>query len=186
MEMPVMNRNRRYTYADYITWDEGQRWELIDGAPYAMASPSVAHQRVIREISGQLWQFLKGKPCEVFIAPLDVRLYAAGDDEETVVQPDILVVCDLAKLDGKGVNGAPDLAVEIVSPATSGHDRLLKFNHYLRAGVREYWIVDPGDKTVAAHVLRDGEYTVRVYADAAPVHVLENFTVDLTDVFAEA
>ena len=141
--MPLHQEEQRYTYADYVTWPGDERWELIDGVPYAMSpAPTIGHQRIAGEIHRQLANFLKGKPCEAFIAPVDVRLNADNDDD-IVVQPDVLVVCDKNKLDGKCCNGAPDFVVEILSPSTADHDRVNKFQVYVAAGVREYWIVDP-------------------------------------------
>jgi len=182
-----LRENERYTYADYCTWDDSERWELIDGVPYSMSpAPATVHQRISIAIVGQLYGFLRGKTCEVFHAPFDVRLNAAGDDDDTVVQPDIVVVCDSSKLDGKGCNGAPDIVIEILSPATARLDKMLKFNKYLRAGVREYWIVDPDTKTVSTYILKNGEYMARAYGDAdtVPVYVLEGCRIDLQGVFA--
>jgi len=185
--MEALQNEKRYTYADYCTWDDGERWELIDGIPYAMSpAPLVSHQSVIGNLHGQLFNFLKGKPCKVFLSPFDVRLNFDTDDD-TVVQPDLLVVCDRSKLDKRGCNGAPDMLVEVLSPSSTRRDIVLKFNTYLRAGVREYWIVDPDAKTVSIHLLKDGEYIVRAYTDTdtAPVHVLEGCTISLSDVFEE-
>ena len=184
--MEAARKLEYYTYADYCTWDSDERWELIDGVPCAMApAPSVAHQSISRRLIRQLDTFLHGKPCEVFYAPIDVRLNAdKGDD--TVVQPDIIVVCDKSKLeDGKAVIGVPDLVIEILSPSTARLDRITKLTLYRRSGVREYWIVDPDSKAVSVHVLRDGEYIVRAYSDgdSVPVHVLEGCNIDLPQVF---
>ena len=175
-----------YTYADYCTWPEDERWELINGVAYAMATPTVEHQHVVLEIAGQVREYLKDKPCRVFIAPLSVRLNAdAGDD--TVVEPDILVVCDEKKLeDGKGVVGAPDLIVEILSPSNVKHDTFRKFTLYQKSGVREYWIVDPEVKTLMVYLLHGGKYLASAYDEsdtAVPVHILEGCTIDLAEVF---
>ena len=182
----------RYTYADYARWDDEGRYELIDGAVYMMASPSQAHQEVLVELCGQFRGILKDKPCKVFVAPFDVCLNGAGDEDDTVVQPDILVVCDKSKLDGKRCNGAPDMVAEILSPSTSGRDRFIKFNKYLQAGVREYWIVDPTDKIVTVYILKDGEYFSRVYGSAdegstaeAPVNVAEGCKINIKELFGE-
>ena len=188
--MEQLHEEQRYTYADYCTWDDGERWELIDGVPYAMSpAPRPRHQSLVGEIYGQLRDYLKGKPsCKAFIAPFDVRLDAAGEDD-TVVQPDITVICDRTKIDDKGCNGAPDLVIEVLSssPDSSRRDRLIKFNLYQRAGVREYWIVDPDTNTVAAHLLENGKYTVAAYGDTgtAPVNVLPGCEINLQDIFAD-
>ena len=182
-----------YTYADYYSWDDDKRWELIDGVAYAMAAPTAAHQRISRELISQFHGFLRGKPCEVFSAPFDVRLFANQDDEtdesdDTVVQPDLLVVCDSSKLsDGRSCKGAPDLVVEILSPSTASRDRIVKLQKYLEAGVREYWIVDPNAQTVRVFLLKDGKFTRRKYGetDIVPVTVLPGLTINLPDVFAE-
>ena len=177
-----------FTYADYCTWEDGERWELIDGVAYAMApAPSEGHQSVSRDILGQLYIFLRGKQCKVFAAPFDVRLNADGADD-TVVQPDILVVCDSSKLDGKGVVGAPDFVVEILSPSSLQHDLMTKFRLYMRSGVREYWIVDPASKTVNAHVFNGSgvNFKSAIYDEhdaAAPVEALEGCTINLSEVF---
>ena len=177
---------KRYTYTDYCSWGDDERWELIEGVPYAMSAPSLAHQEIVSQLNRLIGTFLVGKPCKVFPAPVDVRLnYDAGDD--TVVQPDLLVVCDKSKLDGKSINGAPDLIIEILSPSTTLHDRILKFRWYLQAGVREYWIVDPDDKTVLVYILKNSEYVAAAYGndDAIHVYVLEGCTINLPEVFAE-
>ncbi|MCL2099737.1 MAG: Uma2 family endonuclease [Oscillospiraceae bacterium] len=173
----------KYSYADYIKWDGKTRYELIDGAAYAMASPSQEHQEISGEFFRQLANFLRGKPCKVFHAPFDVRLnYDSYDD--TVVQPDILIVCDKSKLNGRSVKGAPDMIIEIMSSNTR-HDTFVKFRLYQKAGVREYWIVDPKTRTVQVYLLDGGKYTINYYTaeDTAPVHILENCEINLADVF---
>ena len=186
--MEALREHQRYTYADYCTWGDEERWELIDGVAYAMSpSPSWKHQEISANLHFQLYSFLKDKPCKVFAAPFDVRLNADSDDD-TVVQPDIVVICDTAKLDDKGCIGAPDMVIEILSPSTALRDRVLKLRWYLRAGVREYWIVDPDSKTVSVHLLKNGEYYIRAYDgddDGAAVHVLEGCVIDIGDIFGE-
>ena len=183
--MQLQKKEHNCTYADYCTWDDGKRWELIEGVPYAMApGPSQVHQSISGDLFVQLHNFLKGKPCKLFSAPFDVRLNAdTGDD--TVVQPDILVVCDQSKLDGKSCIGAPDFIVEITSPSSLRLDRLIKLLQYQRSGVREYWIVEPESKSVSVHLLENGKYTITAYGDdeIAPVHVLEGCTINLREVF---
>ena len=176
--------SRKYTYSDYLKWDDDIRYELIDGVPYMMSAPTWQHQEVMGNIYVQLHSFLKGKTCKVFLAPFDVRLNADTFDN-TVVQPDIVVVCDSNKMMKTGYVGGPDMAIEILSPSTSRMDRNIKFNKYLQAGVREYWIVDSESKTLAVHILKDGDYIIRIYdnEDKAPVHILEDCLIDLTEVF---
>ena len=182
-----------YTYADYCTWDDDQRWELIDGIAYAMASPTTAHQDICGMLHLQIGNYLLGKPCKVYFAPFDVRLFANPSDESdetdtTVVQPDLLVVCDRSKLsDGRSCKGAPDLVIEILSPSTASKDRILKLQKYRKAGVRECWIVDPNAHTVRVFLLKDGKFTGRKYgeADSVPVTVLPGLTISLPDVFGE-
>jgi Uma2 family endonuclease len=185
MTLPLRN-DKHYTYADYCTWDDSERWELIDGISYAMSpAPSPVHQRVSSRLHLQLASFLKGKPCEVFSAPFDVRLNADTDDD-TVVQPDLLVVCDKSKLDDRGCNGAPDMVIEILSLTTARRDTHIKFQLYQQAGVREYWIVHPETKTVQTHVLENERYYTTSYADTdtIPVHVLDGCVISVPDVFA--
>ncbi|MCL2221515.1 MAG: Uma2 family endonuclease [Oscillospiraceae bacterium] len=186
--MPAYDKDGYYTYEDYYSWEleEGERWELIDGKAYKMSAPSRVHQEVLGEIFRQLANFLKGKKCKVYIAPVDVRLNHDTLDD-TVVQPDVLVVCDENKLsDIRSVKGAPDLAVEVLSPSNPNHDRVLKFNKYREAGVREFWIVDPTAKTVAVNILTGGYYTTHIHGATGniPLQAVEGCEVDLDEVFA--
>jgi len=176
--------DKRYTYADYVTWDDDTRWELIDGIPYMMSAPNRQHQELSRNLCMQLATFLKGKTCKVYYAPFDVRLNADSKDD-TVVQPDLLVVCDHSKLDKAGCVGAPDMVVEILSPSTSRYDRTLKFKTYLKSGVREYWVIDPDSKTLAVHLQKDDAYVTHPYTDedTVPVHVLDGCIINLSEVF---
>ena len=186
LEKQVRETVRRYTYADYLEWDDDERWELLDGIPYAMAAPLISHQSVAGGIFLQIALFLRGKKCKVFFAPTDVRLNPDFLDN-TVVQPDVLVVCDEKKIeDNKAVRGAPDMVVEVLSPSTAYHDTMRKYRLYLKAGVREYWIADPESKTVLVHILTDGESSSRTYGetDKVPVTVLDGCVVELAEVFA--
>jgi len=149
---PTPAPRRRYSWDDYRSWDDDARWELIDGEAYAMTpAPSVRHQWVVRALGAVLYQYFKRRPCDVFLAPTDVKL---ADD--TVVQPDLFVVCDRSKLKDTHVDGAPTLVVEILSPGSIIHDRLRKKTLYARIGVKECWIITPYPSLVEVHVL-DGE-----------------------------
>lgn len=189
MAMPA--EKERYTYADVLAWDDGERAELIGGEVFLMApAPATDHQLISGELFGQLRDYLKGKRCKVIPAPFDVRLFEedgdSPEDVDTVVEPDITIVCDPSKLDKRGCKGAPDMVVEILSPSTQRHDRLTKFNLYQRAGVREYWIVDPANQAVQSFVLEDGRYSVREFGtagDKMKVNVLEDCVIDLSEVF---
>ena len=183
--MELLRKDEHYTYADYCAWAPDVRCELIEGVSYLMSpAPTWRHQGILFELAGQFRNFLKGKPCKAFTAPFDVRLNADTCDD-TVLQPDLVVICDRSKLSATGCVGAPDMVIEIISPSTAAHDKVLKFNQYLQAGVREYWIVDPDSKTVSVHLLKDGEYAARAYTDTdvVPVHVLEGCEICLMDVF---
>ena len=110
--MEVLYAYKRYTYADYASWDTEERYELIDGVPYLMAAPSDTHQKILVDLSRQIANFSVKETCVVRIAPYDVRLNAAGDSDGDVVQPDLVVICDRVKFDEKGCNGAPDVVKE--------------------------------------------------------------------------
>lgn len=190
--MAPLPQEQRYTYADLLGWDDGTRYELFDGVPTALASPSDSHQRVLTALLLQLGNYLEGKRCNIYPAPFDVRLFQDAKDRPedvgTVVQPDLMVVCDHNKVDRHGVHGAPDLVIEILSDSTRRIDRLTKFNLYQRAGVREYWIVDPDVQTVAVHLLQDGQYgSPDFYATDTkiPVSILDDCMVDLARVFRQ-
>jgi Uma2 family endonuclease len=179
-------KQERYTYADVLEWDETVRAEIIDGELYMMAPPARLHQDISRELFGQLYNYLDGKPCKIYAAPFGVRLFPKEDrSDDTFVEPDIAVICDSSKLDDWGCSGAPDLIIEIISPSNSRHDRLVKFQKYLAAGVREYWIVDPEARTVEVHILDRGRYVTAVYdeTDTVPVTVLPGCAINLAKVF---
>jgi Uma2 family endonuclease len=152
-----------HTYADYLTWPDGERDELINGIAYVKEppSPSRSHQEVVGELYLQVRLALEGKPWRAYVAPFDVRLpksQEADEQIETVVQPDVLVVCDPGKLDARGMRGAPDWIVEVLSPATADHDQMVKLPIYERAGVREAWLVHPSDRTLTVYRLEGGRY----------------------------
>lgn len=144
---PAVTPGERFTYRQYRTWPDSERWELLEGHAWAMSpAPTTRHQRLLLKLAGRLQAFLEGKPCEVFIAPFDVLLPAGREEDDEVdslVQPDLSVFCDPDKLRESGARGAPDLVIEILSPSTARKDQGEKFDLYARRGVREYWVVDP-------------------------------------------
>ena len=188
----ALPQEKCYTMADVLNWDGQERIELIDGYPVMMAPPARVHQEISGELFAQLHAYLKGKQCKVFAAPFAVRPFEQEwdypEDVYTMVEPDISVICDSSKLDAAGCKGAPDLVMEILSPSTMRHDRFTKFNLYQRAGVREYWIVNPAEKSVQVFLLEDGHYTAKEYGgadDQLRVNVLEGCVIDLSEVFPE-
>jgi len=180
-----LRKDAYYTYSDYVKWDDGIRYELIDGVAYMMSpAPSWIHQEISGNLFGQLWQFLRGKPCKVYSAPFDVRLNAAQEDD-TVVQPDIVVICDKSKLNDAGCAGAPDMLIEILSKSSARFDKHVKLQKYLKYGVREYWIIDPDSRTVQVYTLKDDNYIVSTYdeTDEVNVTVLDGCVINLGEVF---
>jgi Uma2 family endonuclease len=152
-----------HTYGEYLTWPDTEREELIDGIAYVREppAPSRPHQELVGELYHQIRLALAGKRWRPYIAPFDVRLPKAGeaDDEiDTVVQPDVLIVCDLNKLDVRGMRGAPDWLAEILSPTTANHDQIVKLPVYERAGVLEVWLIHPTDRTLTIYRLESGRY----------------------------
>ena len=197
MPLPTLNLDlsKRYTYADYLTWIDDQRRELIDGFIHLMSAPKRIHAQITHLTSWFLETFVrknKGQ-CRIYHAPFDVRLPVEGAKEDNkiynVVQPDVCVICDPAKLDGRGCIGAPDLVVEVLSPSTAQKDWNKKFNLYEAAGVREYWIVDPNAKTVHVFLLQsNGIYDLGAIYEChqkAPVHIFEGLEIDLKELFEE-
>ena len=190
--MPQPKEAERYSWSDYLAWPEGERYELIDGIAYAMSpAPRRRHQEIGGEIFRQMANALKDKPCRAYDAPFDVKLSADTDDDApTVVQPDITVTCDRAKLTEQGMTGPPDLVIEIVSPESGLIDRRRKFDLYERFGVKEYWIVDQDEKVVEVYRLsEDGPYR-RVGAfgpeDTVAAESVPELAVSLAEVFAES
>ena len=190
MEIPSKEKN--YSLTDALNWPEDLRIELIDGQPVMMAPPKRIHQEILVAIAAKLYDFLKGKKCKVFPAPFAVRLFERAEDTpkdvHTMVEPDISVVCDPEKLDDIGCKGAPDLVIEILSESTKRQDMITKFNLYSRAGVPEYWIVDPDSQTVQVFTLEAGQYHAPVVYTAAasvPVGVLPGCVINLREVFVE-
>ncbi len=183
--------NEKFSYADYLAWPDDERWELIEGVAYDMSpAPAREHQRLSAIIFAKIYNFLSGRECEVYFAPFDVRLAEAEDENyekiETVVQPDIVVICDQNKLDKRGCLGAPDITVEILSPSTSYKDQTEKLLLYEKHGVKEYWIVNPDAKYIMIYRLEGAKYGKPEYLtgnDILKSKSLEGLEIDLFEVW---
>jgi len=182
--------DKYYTYADYKEWElaEGERFELIYGEAYAMSAPNTYHQLIQMELAKQIAVYLTGKPCKVFPAPFDVRLFfeeSEGDD--TVVQPDVTVICDRKKIGTEGGRGAPDFIAEILSPSNTAIEMQIKFELYRKAGVREYWVLNPKNKTLHVYDFKDDAIFPRTYrsTQTAKVGIFPDLEIALEPVFAD-
>lgn len=188
-----LNSSCRYTYADYLKWQFDELVELIRGQVFKMSpAPNTAHQTCASNLHINIGQFLKGTPCKIFSAPFDVRLKLpsqTGDQIDTVVQPDLCVICDESKLDFRGCMGPPDWIIEILSESTAQKDLTDKFELYQEVGVREYWIVHPAEKTVLPYYLADsGLYALPrpnpfTENEKIPVYVFKGFIIDAKEIF---
>ncbi len=186
-----LDLNAQYTYADYLTWKFQERVELLRGKIREMSAPNRVHQGISLNLSRLLANALWKSPCKVYAAPFDVRLtrFSQVKNKEviTVVQPDLCVICDPAKLDDKGCIGAPDLVIEILSPGNSKTEMKDKFDLYEEAGVQEYWIVFPGERSVLIFKLGDnGRYIglqPAIESDILTTPIIPGLEVDLKDVF---
>jgi Uma2 family endonuclease len=180
----ILNQSdSRFTLGDYLTWPEGERWELIDGTAFNMTpAPSVKHQDIAGKLYSRLEQRLAGKSCKPFIAPADVVL-----SEENVVQPDVFVICDPSKITEQNIRGAPDLIVEVLSPATARRDLREKKALYERFAVKEYLVADPLELYVQRFCLgEDGTYDKgEIFGpeEALPLKTLEGIVLNLWEVF---
>jgi len=178
---------KTYTYKDYLTYDENERIEIIEGEIVSMSpAPSRIHQEVITEILFKIRQYIESNnsPCKVYAAPFDVIL--KNDDEDVtnsknIVQPDISVICDKSKLTDKGCTGSPDMIVEIVSPFNPRNDYIKKLSLYEEFKVKEYWIVNPMEKNILVYTLtHDGYGAPKMYTfnDKIKVNIYDNLEID--------
>lgn len=182
-----------YTYANYLNWLFPERVELVKGKVFKMSpAPSRIHQGIVRNISNALVNYLKGKPCQVYFAPFDVRFpkeSKADKDVYTVLQPDICVICDKSKLDDRGCIGAPDIVVEILSPGNTKMELLHKYRIYEEFGVKEYWVVSQGDQSILIYTLEDcGKFQpskIFTLSEKVTSSVLPGFELFLNDVFED-
>ena len=151
--------NGVYTYADYVLWKIKDRLEILKGKIFKISpAPAISHQKISGNLYGEMYHYFKGKSCKLFAAPFDVVLKNKKGIEDSVVQPDICVVCDAEKIDKRGCYGAPDLVIEILSPGNSKKEMKYKYALYEEAKVPEYWIIDPDHQNVLVYVLKDGKY----------------------------
>ncbi|RYY07963.1 MAG: Uma2 family endonuclease [Sphingobacteriaceae bacterium] len=193
MQFSDLDLTKTYTYADYLKWTFDERLELIKGHIFTMSpAPAEFHQRILTTVGNEIYNHLKRKSCKVYFAPFDVRLVRKSLDDKqitTVVQPDICVICDLKKIDKNGCLGAPDIVVEILSPGNNKKELQNKYEVYEEAGVKEYWIIQPGEKTFFKYVLDDnGRYQptkLLTLGDNVTSTVLPDFVLSLDEVFAD-
>ena len=177
---------RHHTYADYLTWSDDHRNELINGVAYVREppAPSRPHQEFVGELHRQAANALEGTSGRAYVAPFDVRLPKPGeaDDQiDTVVQPDVLIVCDRRKLDERGMRGAPDWVAEVLSPLTAGHDQVVKLPAYERAGVPEVWLVHPADRTLSIYRFEGGRYgpaRIQELTGTTPIAAVPGVSID--------
>jgi Uma2 family endonuclease len=190
----ALKLEENYTYADYAKWDDKHengttvRYELIDGKAFVMSAPTTAHQDIVLGLGSMFKFFLRGRRCRPYVAPFDVLLDGCGDFSRTVVQPDVVVICDPSKITKKGCNGVPDIVVEVLSPSSNKYDKVIKFISYQNAGVKEYWIVDIENSMVDVAVLgANKKYTISRYTlgDTVTSTVLDGFSVVVNDIFAD-
>ena len=183
-----LDQSRRYTYADYLTWQLKDRIELIMGKIFRMSpAPSAAHQQVVSALHGNLYQHVRHNACKVFPAPFDVVLPSPSGSVDTVVQPDITVICDNSKITGKGCMGPPDLVVEVASPGSVKKDLHEKYHLYERCGVKEYWLVLPAERTLIMFTLDEqGKYRAAkplTRGDHITTAILPGMIIDMDEVF---
>lgn len=190
MPIPKKVYKDYFTYSQYRNWPDNERWELIDGKAYGMSpAPGMTHQNISGEFFRQIANYLDDKPCRIFAAPFDVFLPEKNESEDeisTIVQPDIVVVCNHSKLSEKGCTGAPDIVIEILSPSSSSRDQIIKRDLYENRSVQEYWIVHPVDKIVWKYVLYKGHYIKPLIFDYKGVpffNIFPDLNINLKKVF---
>ncbi|NUM30867.1 MAG: Uma2 family endonuclease [Bacteroidetes bacterium] len=181
-----------YSYADYLKWTLDEQVEIIKGKIFKMSpAPKRIHQKISINIASNLYNFLKGKKCQVYDAPFDVRLPVKSNKNEdifTVVQPDICVICDPSKLDEAGCIGAPDIVIEILSKGNNKKELQVKYEVYEESGIKEYWIIHPDEQTVLIYKLVNGKYEpsrLLTKGDTITTSILEGFVLDLESVFED-
>lgn len=171
-----------YTEDDYYNLPENVRAELIDGQFYNMAAPSRIHQKILSGLHAAVYNYIRSKndSCEVYPAPFAVKLF---ENKQTIVEPDISIICDPGKLTDRGCSGAPDWIIEISSPSHPGHDYVRKLNLYMDAGVREYWIVNPLKETIFVYHLGETRFEAAAYTfqDKIKVNIYHDLWIDFKE-----
>ena len=185
-----LDLTKKYTYTDYLTWKFEERVELLKGRVVQMSpAPNTKHQRIVNDVLFEINLHLRKKICSVFPAPFDVRLPVAKKDGQitTVVQPDIVVVCDKTKLDKQGCNGAPDIVMEVLSPGNTKKEMKDKLEIYQGAGIPEYWLIDPDREYILVYSLtEDGKYISSlpyVAGDKINSQALKGFSLRVQELF---
>lgn len=178
--------DRKISYSEFLAIDQksSDPLEYINGQIFLQASPSTEHQLIVTNLSAELRNFFKKTNCQTFVSPYDIILQS--NEETNRVQPDLTVICDKQGLTKNNYLGTPDLVVEVLSPSTAAKDYIIKMNLYMRAGVKEYWIVSPRNRTVQVFVLdRDtyGEPLNFTAKDALRSVLFPHLVIDLGDIF---
>lgn len=184
MNAAVVKQLDCYTIEDIYNLPDGQRAELIDGELYMMATPSRIHQRLVMELSFRIRDYIGSKngDCEVYPSPFAVFLNA---DDKIYLEPDISVICDKNKLTDEGCHGAPDWIIEIVSPSSRRMDYYIKLFKYRTAGVREYWIVDPGKQRITVYNFEHDTVEEYTFTNKVKAGIYEDFEIDFAGVSIE-
>ncbi|SHK39934.1 Uma2 family endonuclease [Desulforamulus aeronauticus] len=187
----AIKNDRIYTYADYLSWPETERLQIIDGVAYALAPPSTEHQAIVGSIFVEFANYLKGKACKVFVAPFGVTFAKDVKNEKNIhaVEPDITIICDKSKITERGCKGSPDLIVEVISPSTASVDVIKKRQLYEHNGVLEYWIVDPTNQILSRFYLNENltEYRQVEYftkTDTITPVIFPDLQINLVDIFS--
>lgn len=183
----VSKKDGEYTLEDYYALPDDVRAELIDGHLIYMDAPTTRHQGIIAELYFQISSHIRSKkdPCKALFSPLDVRL---DNDDKTMLQPDLIILCDETKDDGKRINGAPDFVAEVVSPSSVKKDYLIKLNKYWNAKVHEYWIIDPKKQTVSTYYFGENEdvnVTHYTFGEQVPVRIFEDLMIDFAEFYGK-
>lgn len=189
LDIKQLDLDKQYSIADYLSWKFKERVELLKGYVTKMSpAPNTSHQIISAELSRQLLNFFYKKSCKVFVAPFDVYLPLSSNEGQTIVQPDLCVICDPSKIEKKGCVGTPDLIVEILSPGNSRKEVIDKFEIYQEAGVKEYWVFYPAEQVLQVYKLENGVFIAekpKASGDLYRCDIFIGLEIDLEAVFEE-